>query len=54
MNCVTLKRHAQDIKALGGFFGGVVVFVFVVMFFVFLGPHLRHMEVPRRGVESQL
>ena len=23
-------------------------------FFVFLGPHLRHMEVPRLGVESEL
>ena len=23
-------------------------------FFVFVGPHLRHMEVPRSGVESEL
>ena len=23
-------------------------------FFVFLGPHLQHMEVPRLGVESEL
>ena len=23
-------------------------------FFVFLGPHLQHMEVPRVGVESEL
>ena len=23
-------------------------------FFVFLGPHLRHMEVPRLGVQSEL
>ena len=22
--------------------------------FIFLGPHLRHMEVPRLGVESEL
>ena len=24
------------------------------LFFVFLGPHLRHMEVPRLGIESEL
>jgi len=27
---------------------------FGVFFFVFLGLHLRHMEVPRLGVESEL
>ena len=26
----------------------------VLFFFVFLGPHLRHMEVPRLGVELEL
>ena len=28
--------------------------VFFFFFLVFLGPHLRHMEVPRLGVESEL
>ena len=30
------------------------VFVFVFCFCLFLGPHLRHMEVPRLGVPSEL
>ena len=30
------------------------VSVLVGFVFVFLGPHLRHMEVPRLGVESEL
>ena len=32
------------------------VFFVVVLFFVFviLGPHLRHREVPRLGVQSEL
>ena len=30
------------------------VFLFVFFFLVFLGPHPRHMEVPRLGVESEL
>ena len=30
-------------------------YYFVSLFiFIFLGPHLRHMEVPRLGVESEL
>ena len=28
--------------------------LFVFVFFVFLGPDLRHMEVPRLGVQSEL
>ena len=28
--------------------------VFIYLFIVFLGLHLRHMEVPRLGVESEL
>jgi len=28
--------------------------IFIFWSFVFLGPHPRHMEVPRRGVESKL
>ena len=31
--------------------GGVCLFVCL---FVFLGPHPRHMEVPRLGIESEL
>ena len=36
---------------------GFVLFLFVVFWgfiFCFLGPHPRHMEVPRLGVESEL
>ena len=29
-------------------------FFFCLLSFVFLGPHLRHMGVPRLGVESEL
>ena len=29
-------------------------FVVVVFFFLFLGPHLQHMEIPRLGVELEL
>ena len=31
-----------------------MLFYFILLYFVFLGPHLRHMEVPRLGVESEL
>ena len=27
---------------------------FLLVFFVILGPHLRHMEIPRLGVEAEL
>ena len=30
------------------------IFFFVFFFLLFLGPLLRHMEVPRLGVESEL
>ena len=42
--------HRRDRNAL------LVKFVEIFFFlsFVFLGPHLRHMEVPRLGVESEL
>ena len=33
---------------------GFEICEFVFYFFVFLGPHLRYMEVPRLGVESEL
>ena len=29
-------------------------FFFSFLFLVFVGPHLRHMEIPRLGVESEL
>ena len=29
-------------------------FLFIYLFFVFLGPFLWHMEIPRLGVESEL
>ena len=32
----------------------VCVCVCIFLSFVFLGPHLQHMEVPRLGVESEL
>ena len=31
-----------------------IFFVFWGFFFVFLGPHMKHMEVPRLGVELEL
>ena len=31
-----------------------VVLLFVCLFFVFLGPHPRHTEVPRLGIELEL
>ena len=30
------------------------IFYFIIIFWPFLGPHLRHMEVPRLGVELEL
>ena len=30
------------------------ILFYFILFFGFLGPHLRHMEVPRLGVESEL
>ena len=30
------------------------VFYLFYLFFVFLGPHLQQMEVPRLGIESEL
>ena len=30
------------------------LFIYLFLSFVFLGPHLRHMEVPRLGVQSEL
>ena len=47
---------AWFVKGMGARRSGGVFFVVVVLFFVFviLGPHLRHREVPRLGVQSEL
>ena len=56
----SLKKIKVLEKNMGGFFCFFVLWVFVVVvvffffFFGFLGPHARHMEVPRLGVESEL
>ena len=34
--------------------GALALFLFIYLFFGFLGSHLRHMEIPRLGVESGL
>ena len=34
--------------------GVALIYLLVSLFFVFLGPHLKHVEVPRLGVESEL
>ena len=31
-----------------------LLFYFILFYFCFLGPHLKHMQVPRPGVESEL
>ena len=31
-----------------------IVFYFILFYFMLLGPHWRHMEVPRPGVESEM
>ena len=40
------KKHTLKLQ--------LVAFFFFFFFFVFLGPQLRHMDVPRLGVESEL
>ena len=32
----------------------MLIFFFFLSFFVFLGPHPQHMEVPRLGIQSEL
>ena len=36
------------------FLKGQFCFIYLFIYFVFLGPHLRHVEVPRLGVELEL
>ena len=55
--------HSSDPSYSGDYIGSLTcramrellksLFIFCVSF-VFLGPHLRHMELPRLGVESEL
>ena len=33
---------------------GMILFIIIIIFFIFLGPHLQHMEVHRLGVELEL
>ena len=47
---VSIVSHSLDFTV--GIFGFLFVCLFV--FSVFLGPHPKHMEVPRLGVESEL
>uniref|UniRef100_A0A8D1MBY8 Cystathionine beta-synthase n=1 Tax=Sus scrofa TaxID=9823 RepID=A0A8D1MBY8_PIG len=44
--------HGSHFSDLGWFF--FFFFFFFLVFFVILGPHPRHMEVPRLGVQSEL
>ena len=32
----------------------IILFIYLFIYLCFLGPHLRHMEVPRLGAESEL
>ena len=46
------SRHESS-PGRSGRTGGFLFFIFI-FFFCFLGPHLRHMKVPRLGVELEL
>ena len=45
-------RKTQTPQWFSGRSGFLFVCFFVVFCFCFLGPHLRHIEVPRLGIES--
>ena len=47
-----MKGNAPD--ELKAFFLGFLILFYFIIIFVFLGPHLWHIEVPRLGVESEL
>ena len=49
-----LLRQTVITESFPGFRKTKGLFLFIFYFFVFLGPHLRHMEVPRLGVEWKL
>ena len=52
----TREKSGKNCELTLIYFRRISVFIFIYFFlsFVFLGPHLRHMEVPRIGVESEL
>ena len=55
LSCCSHRRFCSDF--LGCFLSDFHFFIFLfcfVLFLVFLGPHLRHMQVPRLGVQSEL
>ena len=49
-----LKVLANKRGRYGEFLGFSKILVFILYFFVFLGPHSWHLEVPRLGVKSEL
>ena len=53
IKCLLSTSMSQEYWGEGGVFCFYFIF-FLVFSFVFLGPHLRPMEVPRLGVESEL
>ena len=48
-----LRSHPKAVSRKPGGFKGEK-FLFLLLFFVFLGPHPRHMEVPSVGVKLEL
>ena len=52
-SCVFLKNHLCLTPLLSAS-GASLALVFFFFFFVFLGPHLRYVEVPRLGIEWEL
>ena len=51
---VVLYGNLLTGDTVSSFFGGFFCFVFIFVFFAFLGLHPRHMEVPGLGVKSEL
>ena len=50
-----VKDAALSLQWFGWLLWRRLVCLFIYLFLVlFLGPHLRHMEVPRLGIESEL
>ena len=45
-----MERENKEIMYLWIIF---IIIIIIILSFVFSGPHLRHMEVPRLGVESE-
>ena len=52
-DCTEVALRCSGVNCTHLFASGFFVVV-VCLFFVFLGPHLWHMEVPRPGVELEL